>query len=205
MHPDSVHPLHNRTRPALVLFAAALLGGLAAGGCSAQRSPSPYATPRAADRDPSEAERLNRAAAELMDADPRRAEALLRQALTHDIYCGPAHNNLGILHLKAGRLYEAATEFEWARKLIPGSPEPRLNLALVLEQAGRYDDAMDACRTALEIAPDHIAAIQALAKLQVRTGRTCTDTPHYLQEISLRGESDAWRRWARSEMVKHRP
>ena len=38
-------------------------------------------------------------------------------------------------------LYDAAAEFEWARKLMPGHPDPRLNLAITLERAGREEGA----------------------------------------------------------------
>ncbi len=34
------------------------------------------------------------------------------------------------------KLYEAANEFEWAKKLLPGHPDPRVNLARTLEEAG---------------------------------------------------------------------
>ena len=69
---------------------------------------------------------------------------------------GPARNNLGVLLLKQGRLYDAASEFEWARKLMPGHPDPRLNLGLTLEQAGRLDGTLDLYATALEVHPDHV-------------------------------------------------
>jgi len=57
---------------------------------------------------------LTHEAATLIDADPATAEKLLREALTADLYHGPAHNNLGVLYLKMSppKLYEAASEFE---------------------------------------------------------------------------------------------
>ena len=33
------------------------------------------------------------------------------------------HGNLGVLYLNRGELYEAASEFEWARRLLPGHPD----------------------------------------------------------------------------------
>jgi len=49
------------------------------------------------------------------------AETLLRRALTADLYHGPAHNNLGVLYLTQGKLFEAAGEFEWARGELAGA------------------------------------------------------------------------------------
>ncbi|MCA9289321.1 MAG: hypothetical protein KDA05_12085 [Phycisphaerales bacterium] len=172
----------------------AMLVGLP--GCaSSPRQPSPYTSLSADARNTVEAERLHREAAALMGTDPERAEALLREALTADLFYGPAHNNLGVLHLRAGRLYDAAGEFEWACKLMPGQPDPRVNLALVLESAGRTHDAIDAYATALEVAPGYLPAIQGMASLQVRTGNADHRTPGLLDEIAMRGDP-AWRNWA---------
>src|SRR5262249_27594044 len=79
-----------------------------------------------ASRNPREAQRLTAEAATLMESDPARAEELLKQALSADLFHGPAHNNLGVLMLSSTppRLYEAAHEFEWAGKLMPGHPDP---------------------------------------------------------------------------------
>jgi tetratricopeptide (TPR) repeat protein len=156
-----------------------------------------------------------------MVSDPAKAEALLREALTADLYHGPAHNNLGVLFLKQDRLYEAAGEFEWARKLLPGHPDPRLNLSLTLESAGRFDQAADHARTALQIHPGHIASLQQLTRLELlhphtlnttsltnASSRTTLDPKARaalranLSEIALRGESPAWKDWARLQLVK---
>ena len=75
----------------------------------------PYRPPDEAQRSTTKAEALNREAADMMASDATRAEALLREALTADIFFGPAHNNLGVLFLQRGELFEAANEFEWAR------------------------------------------------------------------------------------------
>jgi Flp pilus assembly protein TadD len=185
----------------IVLAAAVLPLALSAPGCRAARSSSPYATQSEVQRDSLKAQRLTQEAAELIDTKPERAEALLREALTADLYHGPAHNNLGVLYLKQGKIYEAAGEFEWGRKLMPGHPDPRMNLALTLERAGRIGDALAGYKSALDVYPEHIPTMQALARLQVKSGRTDSDTPHYLREIALRGETDAWRSWARGQGV----
>lgn len=171
-------------------------------GCAGSRRVGPYNAPAESARNPLEAQRLTQKAADLMESDPVRAEEMLREALTRDLYHGPAHNNLGVLHLKRGELYEAANEFEWARKLMPGHPDPRLNLALTLERAGRIDEALAACDSALEVYPGHIAATQALARLQLRHRRADDRTRGLLEEIALRGDADQWRRWARAALLK---
>jgi tetratricopeptide (TPR) repeat protein len=164
----------------------------------------PYERPGEGERNTFRAQDLNAEAADLIASEPERAEELLRSALTADIFFGPAHNNLGVLHLKAGRLYEAAEEFEWARKLMPGHPDPRMNLALTLEQAGKTDEAIQTYKTALEVWPGHIGTVQALARLEVTSGRRSPELAGWLDEVAMRGETEAWREWAEKEIVRDR-
>jgi tetratricopeptide (TPR) repeat protein len=172
-------------------------------GCkTGSRDESPYTPIGEADRDTAEAERLTREAVELLDKNPVKAEKLLRNALTKDLYHGPAHNNLGVLYLSQGELYKAAGEFEWSRKLMPGHPDPRINLALTLERAGRIDDALRNYAAALEVYPDHIAAMQGLVRLQLRHDRRDDKTNSLLGEIAFRGETEQWRAWAQAEVAR---
>jgi Tfp pilus assembly protein PilF len=179
------------------------LVSIALAGCAASRQPSPYAPLSEGARDPAEAQRLTLEAAELLQTDPGHAERLLREALSADIWHGPAHNNLGVVHLQKTppELYEAASEFEWARKLMPGHPDPRMNLALTLERAGRIDEALATYETALEVYPNHMQTMQALARLQIRAGKTNQRTSDMLQEITLAGDNEQWRSWARERLV----
>ena len=165
---------------------------------------SPYQTPHEAARNPLRAQELTQQAADFLDDDPEKAERLLREALSADLYHGPAHNNLGVLYLSQSKLYEAANEFEWARKLMPGHPDPRMNLALTLQRAGRIDEALATYDTALEVYPNHLPTIQALARLQLRHHRTDDRTPGFLKEIALRGGRD-WQQWARRQMTQRLP
>jgi tetratricopeptide (TPR) repeat protein len=157
----------------------------------------PYSPTEAAARDTVRAQELNARAAEVIASDPEGAEGMLREALSADLFFGPAHNNLGVLYLKQAKLYEAAGEFEWARKLMPGHPDPRMNLALTLEEAGKTDEAIQTYRTALEVWPGHIGTIQALARLEVVSGQRSDELSGWLDEIALRGETERWRDWAR--------
>ena len=181
--------------PAFVLISAILL----AGGCTG--TPSPYSSDREQFRNSLESERLNQQAAKLIYSDPDRAKELLQKALTADMYNGPAHNNLGVIHLERGELYDAANEFEWARKLMPGHPDPRLNLALTLERGGRIDDAIDGYDAALEVYPDHLPTVMALARCQIRHDRIDDRTEDLLRDIAMRGD-EQWRRWARTQQLR---
>jgi Tfp pilus assembly protein PilF len=177
----------------------ALLVALMLIGCKAADA-GPYAPESEARRDPVRAQELSAQAADWIDSDPDQAERLLRDALGADLFFGPAHNNLGVVYLKQAKLYEAAGEFEWARKLMPGHPDPRMNLALTLEQAGQTDEAIATYRAALEVWPGHIGSVQALARLHVLARRETPELAGWLFEIALRGETDRWRKWARGNL-----
>jgi len=132
--------------------------------------------------------------------DPIEAERLLRAALDADIYHGPAHNNLGLLLLEQGELYGAATEFEWARKLMPGHPGPRTNLAMTLERAGRFDDALEAYDAALAVWDGYLPAMKGKARLLIESGSDDDQAAALLEDIALRGDA-SWREWARLRLV----
>ena len=203
-------------RAAGVLACIALAAAVA--GCAPQKvSSSPYATQPEVERNATRAEQLTRRAVEAMDASTadnarengakaetllREAEALLREALAADLYHGPAHNNLGVVFLRQGKLYEAANEFEWARKLMPGNPDPRFNLALTLERAVRVDEALAMYATALEVQAEHLPSMQGLARLQIRQRKTDARTDGLLREIAFRGSSAEWRSWAQGELAR---
>ncbi len=187
-------------RTLLLLFAPCVLAA-----CVAAPSSSPYAPQPAVQRRPAEAEQLTLRAANLTHSDPTEAERLLRDALTNDMFHGPAHNNLGVVFLNRGELYSAASEFEWARKLMPGHPDPRVNLAMTLERAGHSEEALDAYTAALEVMDGYLPALQGLTSLQLKSGKSDENTREYLSEISLRGETPRWRDWARERLESEVP
>ena len=174
----------------------ALLISLPLASCHSAGSSSPYAVQSEAERATTVAEKLSREGADLIATDPSKAEALLRDALTKDLYYGPAHNNLGVVFLKEGKLYEAAHEFEWARKLLPGNPDPRVNLAITLERAGRSAEAFKSYETAIEVSPEYLPAIEGAASIAVRSGRDEPRLRSWLDTIALGETRDDWRRWA---------
>jgi tetratricopeptide (TPR) repeat protein len=156
----------------------------------------PYTPLTEGTRDTNAAEKLNREAADLIESAPDEAEERLREALTKDVFFGPAHNNLGVVFMNQGKLYEAANEFEWARKLLPDSADPRVNLALTMERAGRTEEAFRGYVAALEVAPECVAAMQGAARIIVTAHREDDRLPRWLNAIALRGEDERWRAWA---------
>lgn len=148
------------------------------------------------------ADQLNREAADVMAKDPPRARALLQRALDADPFHGPAHNNMGVVHLSEGRLNEAAAAFARARRLMPSSAEPRVNLGLTFERAQRFDDAGEAYEAALAVSPHDAAAMLALTRLELRMESTTEATRGRLREIALSAEREDVREWARVQSLR---
>jgi tetratricopeptide (TPR) repeat protein len=84
---------------------------------------------------------------------------------------------------------------------MPGHPDPRFNLALTLERAGRTDEALAMYDTALEVYGEHMPSMQAIARLQVKRGRADARMIDFLNAIALRGEAESWRTWARDRLA----
>lgn len=172
--------------------------GLLLAGCGTPQQRS-GAIDRESGRNQQLAAELTQQAADLIQSNPEEAMRLLRRAVEADLFHGPAHNNIGVILLGRGELYEAAEEFDWARRLMPGHPDPRINLGLALERGGKVEDALEAYASAVEVYPGHLPSIQALARLQVRSGIRDEWTDELLLEIAYRSNEN-WRAWAKAQI-----
>jgi tetratricopeptide (TPR) repeat protein len=79
---------------------------------------------------------------------------------------------------------------------MPGHPDPRVNLALTLEMAGKVDEALASYGAALEVYPDYLPAIEGIARLTVRSGKMDERLAGWLDAIAMRSDSSQWRDWA---------
>ena len=129
------------------------------------------------------------------------AEDLLKDALAADVGFGPAHNNLGKVYYEQGKLYLAAWEFEYAIKLMPHHPEPRNNLALVLETVNRFDESISHYESALQLQPDNPELIGNLARAKLRRGDPPEEVKQLLMDLVLKDTRPEWVDWARQRVA----
>jgi len=155
-------------------------------------------------RDRLRADGLNQRALALIDAgDYAAAFASLESAVSADPWSGAVRNNLGLVHLKLGRPFEAAQEFQNAIRLLPRSSAPRSNLGILLEKAGLYPEAEAQLLAALEAAPEDVEIIGALARLRVRQNRFDSQTLAWLKTVAAAENDPVWRDWARRCLTTH--
>ena len=132
------------------------------------------------------------------------AENLLKQAIQADVAFGPAHNNLGLVYFRQGKLYLAAWEFEYAIKLMPNHPEPRNNLGLALETVRRFDEAVGHYQEAVDREPDNPELLGNLARARLRRGDPTAEVKQLLQNLLLRETRPEWVQWAEEELARLR-
>jgi predicted O-linked N-acetylglucosamine transferase (SPINDLY family) len=74
-----------------------------------------------------------------------------------------AHNNLGIVLARQGRLHEAVRSFQEAARLRPDYAEAHNNLGNALREQGRPEAALEHLREAIRLRPDFLDARNNLA------------------------------------------
>ncbi len=121
----------------------------------------------------------------------------LQRALEADVEYGPAHNSLGRVYFQQGRYYEAAWEFEYARKALPREPEPLNNLGLVQERDAQYDQAIDYYRQAAALDQNNINYPANLARALIRRGDRTDEVRVLLQRILDEDTRPEWLVWAK--------
>jgi Flp pilus assembly protein TadD len=189
----------------VVAVAVTLTVVSAAGGCAGKRGtsrPQYQTVGRDPRRDTDAARARNLEAISAIDkGDYAEAESLLKRALTADIMFGPAHNNLGKVYYHQDKLYLAAWEFEYAAKLMPHQAEPRNNIGLVFEAAGRIDEAVNHYRDALALEPENPVLIGNAARARVRRGDNDAELRELLSKLVMRDTRPDWVEWARRRLA----
>jgi Flp pilus assembly protein TadD len=138
---------------------------------------------------------------ELEKNDLAAAEKIFKEALTQDLFFGPAHNNLGITYFRQKKFYLAAWEFQYAVKLMPNKSEPRNNLGMIFENVGKLDEAAKCYEEALKLDPEDVQVMANLVRLRVRNNQPDERTRQLLGEVILRDTRPEWVSWAREKLA----
>jgi protein O-mannosyl-transferase len=111
-------------------------------------------------------------------------ESLLRDTLSKNAMAWPAHNDLGVILARQGRLPDATEHFEAALKSNPNDPDLLANLALTHFVQGRFNEACAAYRAAIRMKPDSPSLHENLANALKNLGKNDEAIAHL--DIALR-------------------
>ena len=126
-----------------------------------------------------------------------KAEKLFQEALEVDLNFGPAHNNLGQIHLARHQLYLAAWEFEYAANLMPELVEPIINQGLAYETGERIDRAAEFYQQAYHQQPNHAIAIASLVRARIKQDGDPIEIGFLLDELIMHDGRQDWVEWAK--------
>jgi tetratricopeptide (TPR) repeat protein len=121
-------------------------------------------------------------------------ESLWTYTLQHNPGAWLAHNNLGIVLARSGRLDDAIGQAEEAVRLEPDFPEARSNLGLDLTEAGRYPEAIAQLEAAVRLRPDLPGAHLNLGRALLAAGRGRDAVAQFAQVLALQPDNPAARR-----------
>ena len=153
-------------------------------------------------RNTQKAAECNARAVELLkDNQVDAAEKELTEALTADVFFGPAHNNLGTVYYRQKKYYLCAWEFQYAAKLMPNKAEPKGNLGMVFEAVGKTAEATKYYEEALTIEPDDIETAANLARVLIAANRKDDRTRKLLDEIVMKDTRPQWVSWAKERLA----
>lgn len=124
------------------------------------------------------------------------------KALNLNPHHGAAHNDLGVVYFKEGDFYDAAVQFDAACRYLAGCCEPFYNLGLVLEKAGKLEEAAESYRGALKVAPNQLEVMESLARTYVKLDTNHKETIKLLEGALLKEKRPDWQRWIRLQLLR---
>ncbi len=113
-------------------------------------------------------------------------ETLWRDTLAKNPNAWMAHNNLGVMLMRAGTLSEAITEFRASLRINPDNLDVLKNLGATLMQLGRMQEAIEPWEDTLRIDPSYAEAHYNLGIILRQTGRHREAIEHYEQALRIK-------------------
>lgn len=116
----------------------------------------------------------------------RNSESLWLQTLAVTEKNDLAHNNLGSVWLKSGRVDDAIREYQAALKVTPESPVARNNLGSAFLKQGKVAEAIQEFRRVLSRDPQSITGRFNLAAALLRSGRATEAVAEYERVLAIK-------------------
>jgi protein O-mannosyl-transferase len=124
----------------------------------------------------------------------RDTETLWRDTIAKNSDSWIAHNNLGFVLYRQGRLEEAVAHYHEALRIKPDHPLARPNLAVALTKLGRLDEAVAQYREALRLYPNDASSRVNLGALLEGQGRLDEAISQYREALRISPQHTAAQR-----------
>ncbi|MDF5738401.1 MULTISPECIES: tetratricopeptide repeat protein [unclassified Nostoc] len=122
--------------------------------------------------------------------DFKIAELYYRQAIALQPDLVQAHNNLGEVLQKQGRLNDALKSYQQAIKIKPDYPYAYHNLGYYFQEKGKLEEAIEAYKKALNIQPDLVITHNNLANTLKALKRFDAARECYQQALKIQPDTD---------------
>jgi tetratricopeptide (TPR) repeat protein len=116
----------------------------------------------------------------------RSSETLFRHALEVTTNNWLAHNNLGYILARTGRLDSAIEQYNEALRIKPDCDEAHYNMGNALTRQGKGSEAVAEYREALRINPDNVKAHNNLGAALARQGKLSEAMAEYAAALRIR-------------------
>lgn len=113
------------------------------------------------------------------------SETLWRDTLTKNSETWLAHNNLGAILKRQGKLEEAIKHFQEALRVRPSYAGTYFNLGLAMFEQGKLDMAVEYYQQALRIKPSFVEAHYKLGIVLAQQGKLDRAIEHYLHALQI--------------------
>jgi tetratricopeptide (TPR) repeat protein len=113
-------------------------------------------------------------------------ETLWRDTLTKDPRCWLAHNNLGNVFWRQGKINDALEHYEQALRINPNYAEAHHNLGNVFWRQGRISDALEHYEQAVRIDPNFAEAQYSLGVTLAQTSKIGEAIDHLEQAVRIK-------------------
>ena len=115
----------------------------------------------------------------------RNLETFWRTTLARNPDCWMAHNNLGLLLKKQGRIEEAMEQYHQAIQINPNFSEAQNDLGVVLAAEGRFDEAIENYRKAIQLDPNNFDALHNLGNALAHKGQFAEAIKNYYKALQI--------------------
>src|ERR1035437_2120033 len=112
-------------------------------------------------------------------------ETLMQATIQRNPDSAMAHNNLGNILLRKGRVEDAIIHLQTALKIDPDYAEPHANLGSALFQNGQIDEALIEYQKSVEINPNFAGSQFNLGMTLFQKGRVDEAITHYQRAVEL--------------------